>query len=157
MRPQYLFAALLKESASRTFLETIFARDGLPPGSPVPSDPTPKSPQPGSRSSSVRKKWETDEPTHRLKELYAHAKVLFDLSPSTPSLPRRTLKGETVAPQEYGIEQSEKREIGLLTSLPLLQKVIADLREAQQSENGMAKFYFTKESHMSVSFPRGGG
>lgn len=101
--------------------------------------------------SSTRKKWETEEPSHRLKELYAYAKVLFDLSKSTRFQSSTTsLSSPTVAPQEYGIEQHEKREIGLLTSLPLLQKIIADLQEARDSEVGMAKFYFTKESHMYV-------
>ncbi|KAH9812777.1 histidine phosphatase superfamily-domain-containing protein [Melampsora americana] len=54
----------------------------------------------------------------------------------------------TLAPSEYGIEKSEKREIGLLTSLPLLQKILEDLNDARESQNGLARFYFTKESHM---------
>jgi hypothetical protein len=54
----------------------------------------------------------------------------------------------TVAPQEYGIDQSEKREIALLTSLPLLQKILSDLNAAKESQGGLARFYFTKESHM---------
>lgn len=68
----------------------------------------------------------------RLRKLYKYAKVLFDL----------------IAPSEYGIEKREKREIGLLTSLPLLQKILEDLNDARESQNGLARFYFTKESHM---------
>ncbi|PLW44537.1 hypothetical protein PCANC_08115 [Puccinia coronata f. sp. avenae] len=66
------------------------------------------------------------------KEALQNAKLLFDL----------------IAPQEYGIDPSEKREIALLTSLPLLQKILSDLNAAKESQGGLARFYFTKESHM---------
>lgn len=76
--------------------------------------------------------WCETESLQRLRKLYKDAKLLFDL----------------IAPQEYGIDQSEKREIALLTSLPLLQKILSDLNAAKESQGGLARFYFTKESHM---------
>ncbi|MBW0483703.1 hypothetical protein O181_023418 [Austropuccinia psidii MF-1] len=76
--------------------------------------------------------WRESESLQRLRKLYQYAKVLFDL----------------IAPQEYGIDPCEKREIALLTSLPLLQKILSDLNDARLSKGGLARFYFTKESHM---------
>ncbi|KIY49171.1 hypothetical protein FISHEDRAFT_65238 [Fistulina hepatica ATCC 64428] len=75
----------------------------------------------------------TDGPQdRRLHELYGRAKALFDL----------------VAPQEYGIDPDEKEEIGVLTSLPLLRKVVEDLENARNNYGSSLRLYFTKESHI---------
>lgn len=105
---------------NRVFLETIF---GKPTSPSRPSSIDSRSTDNGNEPVGAPKK---------LRELYRRAKLLFDL----------------IAPQEYGIERSEKLDVGLLTSLPLLEQVITNLRAAKENAHGSANFYFTKESHI---------
>lgn len=127
---------------SRVFMETIFSK---------PTDAS----RPSSIDSRTTDRTDTDPigAPKKLRELYKRAKILFDLSKSHcrfSSWPSSWLTCPilSVAPQEYGIERSEKLEIGLLTSLPLLEQVVTNLKAAGTNEHGSANFYFTKESHV---------
>lgn len=66
-----------------------------------------------------------------LHELYRKALALFSF----------------ICPREYGITDAEKEEIGFLTSMPLLNNIVQDLKGAKES-NGICSLYFTKESHI---------
>ncbi|KAK6458739.1 histidine phosphatase superfamily-domain-containing protein [Scheffersomyces xylosifermentans] len=89
----------------------------------------------GKKSSSSSKASENpfDHPTFaRLRELYRLSKVLFDF----------------ICPQEYGIKDEEKLDIGLLTSLPLAKQVLSDIQDMKKHDTAAVVHYFTKESHI---------
>ncbi|KAI5957713.1 VIP1 [Candida theae] len=75
-----------------------------------------------------------DYPTYaRLRELYRLSKVLFDF----------------ICPQEYGIKDEEKLDIGLLTSLPLAKQILSDIQDMKKNVSSPSVVnYFTKESHI---------
>ncbi|KAG7195972.1 uncharacterized protein KQ657_002359 [Scheffersomyces spartinae] len=74
-----------------------------------------------------------DQPMYaRLRELYRLSKVLFDF----------------ICPQEYGIKDEEKLDIGLLTSLPLAKLILSDIQDMRRNDTGSMVLYFTKESHI---------
>ncbi|KAI8145880.1 histidine phosphatase superfamily-domain-containing protein [Fennellomyces sp. T-0311] len=67
-----------------------------------------------------------------LRKLYKYVKTMFDF----------------VAPQEYGITDDEKKNIGLLIGLPLLKSILSDLKDIKYSDRPKTRLYFTKESHV---------
>ncbi|KAI9356458.1 histidine phosphatase superfamily-domain-containing protein [Pilaira anomala] len=67
-----------------------------------------------------------------IRRLYKTVKYMFDF----------------IAPQEFGISDTEKKNIGMLISFPLLKKILSDLDEMKSAENARTRLYFTKESHV---------
>ena len=128
--------SMIENPQKETFAQKIGLRRrsllAAPPSPPQPvdsdSDPSYFKLYRGSGDSKVK----ADKRLGRLKELYRYSKILFDY----------------VGPQEYGIGDSEKLEIGLLTSLPLLREIVQDLEELQASDDAKSFIYFTKESHI---------
>lgn len=63
-----------------------------------------------------------------LRKLYKYVKIMFDF----------------VAPQEYGISDTEKKDIGLLVGLPLLKGILGDLKDMKYANAPKTRLYFTK-------------
>ena len=74
----------------------------------------------------------SDKNYSHLRELFKLSKVLFDF----------------ICPQEYGITENEKLDIGLLTSLPLAEQILTDIDSMKTEKNPQCVTYFTKESHI---------
>lgn len=75
----------------------------------------------------VESKAKHDVRLEKLNQMYTLSKILFDY----------------IGPQEYGITDAEKLEIGLLTSLPLLKEIVKDLEEGELQ---ISLMYCTNES-----------
>ncbi|KAI8971624.1 histidine phosphatase superfamily-domain-containing protein [Mycotypha africana] len=67
-----------------------------------------------------------------IRRLYRAVKIMFDF----------------IAPLEFGISDTEKKNIGMLIGFPLLKKILNDLDEMKSADNGRTRLYFTKESHV---------
>ncbi|KAI8097695.1 histidine phosphatase superfamily-domain-containing protein [Halteromyces radiatus] len=128
---------------NRPFLNAIFTDPDLASSSPDPSilsqsPPSTNSPHFQQQISFTNRRLSTaTEPTMRscnrdLRKLYKYVKIMFDF----------------IAPQEFGISDVEKKNIGMLISLPLLKSILKDLDDMTTSENPKTRLYFTKESHV---------
>ncbi|KAG8926054.1 hypothetical protein FRC01_009392 [Tulasnella sp. 417] len=67
---------------------------------------------------------------------------------SRSSARMEVLQGRSKRQKGYGIEVSEKEEIGVLTSLALVRKIVADLEAVRNSGASGLTVYFTKEAHI---------
>lgn len=131
---------------NRQFLEHIFKPDPEiastmePPKRDIPTVNNVKSGPFNNTNNSSTKKREEDQKLgpfaqpefNHLRELYRLSKILFDF----------------IGPQEYGIEDKEKLDIGLLTSLPLVKQILSELDHMKETDQGASVLYFTKESHI---------
>ncbi|ORZ11088.1 histidine phosphatase superfamily-domain-containing protein [Absidia repens] len=138
---------------NRPFLNAIFTDPDLTSATPSPDlSMLSQSPPSGTTSSSPlassplsqhhlamtnRRLSIATEPTMRscnrdLRKLYKYVKIMFDF----------------IAPQEFGISDMEKKNIGMLISLPLLKSILKDLDDMTSSETPKTRLYFTKESHV---------
>ncbi|KAI8981528.1 histidine phosphatase superfamily-domain-containing protein [Pilobolus umbonatus] len=117
---------------NRTFLETIFSDPEVSNHYHSHSNSMDTISETGSQHSHPTV--DILETTHNidLRNLYSHVRALFNF----------------VAPQEYGLNEKEKKMIGMLISLPLLKHILNDLDDFKKSENPKTRLYFTKESHV---------
>ncbi|KAI8373147.1 histidine phosphatase superfamily-domain-containing protein [Radiomyces spectabilis] len=104
---------------NRAFLQAIF------------SDPETNAAD--AESYTQRSSSETSTPSwDDLRLLYRYVKIMFDF----------------IAPEEFGISDTEKTDIGMLIGLPLLKSILKDLDDMKSAENAKTRLYFTKESHV---------
>ncbi|KAI9487698.1 MAG: histidine phosphatase superfamily-domain-containing protein [Benjaminiella poitrasii] len=111
---------------NRPFLQAIFTDDSQNEDHQGTATTTRTS---SSESSSILS---SDRNESDLRRLYKNVKIMFDF----------------IVPQEFGISDTDKKNIGLLISFPLLKKILGDLDEMKSAENPRARLYFTKESHV---------
>jgi hypothetical protein len=112
---------------NRQFLQAIFTDESTPNSEEIydPANNIRSSSESGGVPLSVRGNSD-------IRRLYKTVKIMFDF----------------IAPQEFGISDTEKKNIGMLISFPLLKKILSDLDEMKSADNARTRLYFTKESHV---------